>query len=205
MLTRARRSESPYDVRDLGIEFTSSCPEGTYFYEGTIKPDGLELGMHSGRGEPKLHTTEFVFIPLPEEAFTHPGYFIDETLSVAGNSTPFRVQLGKGRPENDCPFTPFRDATEYPPGTTAIAYRVYYSSDRPVPIDVEVRMAVRCRSSSVMSKRCNEFATIMGVPVNYKWTSIQTCGDGGPFEPGTYTLQLWVEGALIAERTFEVK
>ncbi|MFG1690699.1 hypothetical protein ACGF5M_00850 [Gemmatimonadota bacterium] len=62
---RTASSKGRYTVRDLEIEFSSTSPEGTVDYEGTIEPNGLTLKWYSHING-REGSGEYQFFPLPE-------------------------------------------------------------------------------------------------------------------------------------------
>jgi hypothetical protein len=116
-----------------------------------------------------------------------------------------KARLGQSGPGEECPFTPLAVA-EYPAGTRYLAYEVSMDPVPDLPMDFGVKLKAACATASITTNRCNQYGyAVNGEPVNKSWVEVVHCSDGGPFKPGTYKLQVLLDGSPMKEITFRVK
>jgi hypothetical protein len=194
-----------YKITGRKIAFSIRHLGGADEYSGTIEtnqlalemrtPSGTTSGVYQFRSVPGTGSQEFPRAANPAGA---PG---------RAGTAPVEIELGEATLDEKCAalrFTPALKPFRFPVGTTKLAYRVTISPAAQ-NTDVGVRSTIKCGTPQTSSKRCNDFVIVNGQPVNNGWTTIVSCGDGGPFRAGAYKLELSVGGAVVREIPFTIR
>jgi hypothetical protein len=208
-LNKSHDDKGVFKLKGAEIEFTLTSIAGAVDYTGIVEIDALKLNWYSHING-KKGTREYQFIPLQKEdlkeeviAPAEPKSFTEVKVNVSGTSITIRVTMGKDLPGEKCGFIPLEGPPIYPQGTTAIAYQVIIDPPNPYTLGVGIRLETSCESTT--GDRCNDYAIVDGNPVNHKWTTFLTCGNGQPFKPGAYKLQVLLQETPVREIPFEVK
>jgi hypothetical protein len=104
-----------------------------------------------------------------------------------------------------CPFTPFDGPSVYPPGTTAIAYRVVFDPPAFAEMCPDVRFQIILEAGDIEGSRCNSFAIVRGRPINFAWTDVSRQKSGQAFKPGIYQFSMLSGTKTLVETSFEIK
>ena len=210
-----------YKLAGSAITIEVEGGSGTGECKGTIEDGGLALTCQWTWWEGGKYTFaalkfdrphtwkdmgQYVQLQFEDEKGKTPAAPAAPASGVSPTATlPVQLTFGTATMDAGCAHTQLTPAPEpivLPAGTAELAYQVKLNPEA-YSMDVSVSMSALCETTH--QRRCNTYAIVWGRPQNSGWTTVLTCGDGKPFKPGHYHLELVLNGAPVRQIPFEVK